>query len=87
MKTVAIWGISPKTRLKLKLLAVAHGRTMAEEVSGLIEKGFQRDDISLTDKMMSRIRRVIGGHHQSWIKIALSIIIDKAPNAAVYSVA
>ena len=59
MKTVAIWGISPETRLKLKLLAVAYGRTMAEEVSGLIEQAFQSDDVSLTDKMVSRIRRII----------------------------
>jgi predicted DNA-binding protein len=59
MKTVAIWGISPGTRLKLKLLAVVHGRTMAEEVSELIEKAFQRDDTSITDKMMRRVRRII----------------------------
>jgi plasmid stability protein len=59
MKTVAIWGISPGTRLKLKLLAAAHGRTMAEEVSELIEQAFQRDNTSLTDTMVNRVRRII----------------------------
>jgi hypothetical protein len=62
MKTVAIWGISPGTRLKLKLLAVAHAQTMAAEVSELIEQAFQRDDTSLTDKMVSRVRRIIRRH-------------------------
>jgi len=62
MKTVAIWGISPGARLKLKLLAVAHGRTMTEEVSGLIEQAFQKDNASLTDKMVSKVRRIIRRH-------------------------
>ena len=62
MKTVAIWRISPGTRLKLKLLAVSHGRTMADVVSELIEQASQRDDSSLIDKVVSRTRRIIIRH-------------------------
>ena len=62
MKTVAIYGVSPMVRLRLKLLAVIRNKKMSAVVSELIEQAFANDETELTEKARRRTKRVI----RSW---------------------
>jgi hypothetical protein len=57
--TVAIYGIDPKIRLKLKLLATVHGKTMAKMCETLIEEAYERDETQISRKSKSKLRRII----------------------------
>lgn len=58
-KIVNIYGVSPEVRLKLKLLAAIHGRSMANMVSELIEQAYDTDKALLDRKQKSKVRRLI----------------------------
>lgn len=59
MKTVAIYGVSPMVRLRLKLLAVSRNKTMSAVVSELIEQAFATDENELSEQTKRRISRIV----------------------------
>jgi hypothetical protein len=62
-QTVAIYGITPETRLHLKLLAAASGKTMAEAITGLVEDAYNVGRVTSDDKRR-KVKRIIKG----WIR-------------------
>lgn len=59
MKTVAVYGLSRTTRLKLKLLAAVQGKTMSEMVTELIEQAFNSNETELSEQTKRRIRKIV----------------------------
>ncbi len=55
----AIWHVSPETRLKGKILAMAKGQTIGELITKMIDEAYNADDTILSDKKKRVIRRVI----------------------------
>ncbi|MBA7610861.1 hypothetical protein ES703_18075 [subsurface metagenome] len=59
MKTVAVYGISPMVRLRLKLLAVSRNQTMSTVVSELIEKAFDSDQTELSEPAKHKVKKIV----------------------------
>jgi len=59
-KKVAIYEVTPETKLQLKLLAVATNKSMAQVVTALIEEAFNKNKkVSLDGKQRSRFKRIV----------------------------
>ena len=62
-KCWTVYDVSPETKIKCKLLATIHKKTLGQMLNILVENAFQNDRTPLHKKEQSIVRRMINRWH------------------------